>query len=435
MRTMIAAQVLAITLFASGSFALAHGAEAPLPLAQGTQALLPPGRGAARPTEAHASAASVDRLPLPTLDPRLSSELKSWLKENARPPEEYVVSKFKDHDIVFLGEMHRVRHDPLLVQALIPRLHENGIDNLGLEFICAREQAAVDSLLAGDTYDEKLANWIFWKQWPWWGYQEYVDILRAAWRLDHNIPKGERRFRIVGLNGRTDFSYFWSAEDRRNPELIKKAFPDGTSDEAMAQTIRREILAKGEKALIYTGIYHAFTRFHQPMIDEKTGAITDSVTTRMGNRIHSDIGDRCFLIYLHYPWPGEAGYSTATVYPADGVIDALFDGMPPESRRLGFDVKGSPFGSLRGDSSLWAHAYPHFRLDMFCDGWIFQKPLSQYEGVTVVPGWFNEQNRLEAISQIANVDPRVKNRDRSVESLTEMLAEDTDMARRLSRFR
>lgn len=374
------------------------------------------------------------RIPLPTLDPKQQAELRGWLDKHASSPEEYVVSRFKDHDIVFLGEMHRVRHDPLLVQALIPLLHESGINNLGIEFICWREQGAVDSLLAAKDYDEKLANRIFWKQWPWWGYQEYVDILRAAWRVNRSVKPGEPRFRVIGLNARMDFSYFWSPEDRKNPALARKAFPDGTSDEAMARTIRREILDKKQKALIYCGLYHAFTRFHQPIIDAETGALKDSLTDRAGNSIYADIGDRCFLIVLHYPWPGAGGVEVPAVYPANGVIDALFATMPPGKQRAGFDVTGTPFGALADDSSLWARAYPGFRLDRFCDGWIFQKPLSQYEGVALVPGWFNEENRAEAIAQIANVDPRVKNRNRTVESLTADLADDAKMSRRLARF-
>jgi len=62
-------------------------------------------------------------------------------------------------------------------------------------------------------------------------------------------------------------------------------------------------------------------------------------------------------------------------------------------------------------------------------------PLSQYEGVHVVEGWFNEQNRLSAIAQIANPDPRVKNRDRTVQDLSAALAEDTDFQRRFARLR
>ncbi len=129
-----------------------------------------------------------------------------------------------------------------------------------------------------------------------------------------------------------------------------------------------------------------------------------------------------------------ADYSAPSTYPAGGVIDALFAKMPPEKRRAGFDVKGSPFGSLPADSSLWGHAYPDFRLDMFCDGWIFQKPFSEYEGVTVVPGWFNEENRLEAIAQLVNMDPRVKSRDRTVEYLTAGMTKDTQIPRLLARF-
>ena len=61
-------------------------------------------------------------------------ELGPYLKVHWMPPEDYVVSKFQNHDIVFIGEWHRVRHDPLLIQALIRRIYQAGIHNLGMEF-------------------------------------------------------------------------------------------------------------------------------------------------------------------------------------------------------------------------------------------------------------------------------------------------------------
>jgi len=90
------------------------------------------------------------------------AELKAWLDEHGRSPEEYIASKFSDHDIVFIGEYHRIKHDPILVQNVISVIYRNGVCNLGLEFIAARDQALVDSLLAGDVYDCELANRIFW---------------------------------------------------------------------------------------------------------------------------------------------------------------------------------------------------------------------------------------------------------------------------------
>jgi hypothetical protein len=154
----------------------------------------------------------------------------------------------------------------------------------------------------------------------------------------------------------------------------------------------------------------------------------------MGNRVYREIGDRAFAIYLHAPWPAAAGYQAPGVYPADGVIDAVFATLPPGERRVGFDVVDSPFGDLPAASSYWGHANPDFRLRDYCDGWIFQRPLSAYEGVHVIDGWFTADNRLAAIGQIANPDPRVKDTTKTVADLEASLASDTDFARRFARF-
>ena len=60
--------------------------------------------------------------------------LQSYLAEHYQTPEDYVISKFADHDIVFLGERHRLKHDVALVQDLIPLLHDAGVYHLGIEF-------------------------------------------------------------------------------------------------------------------------------------------------------------------------------------------------------------------------------------------------------------------------------------------------------------
>jgi len=358
--------------------------------------------------------------------------LRVWLGKHGRAPEEYILSKFADHDVVFLGEYHRIRHDPVLVQNLVPLLDRAGIRNLGIEFALASDQRLIDSLLAAPAYDEGLACRIFWDQWPMWGYQEYVDILRAGWDVNHRHAPGTPRFRVLGLNSRADWSRVWKPEDLADPEIRKTVRPEGSSDSIMALTIEREVLARGEKALIYSGIYHAFTRFRQPGDLDSTGRPKPSSFARMGHRIHERIGDRCWVIALHAPWPGTKGYEDQNaVRPLDGVLDSLLAGHA----RVGFDVAGSPFGALPARTSYWGRAYPDFRADMYCDGWIYEKPLRDYLGVRVVPGWFDERNRLEAIAQIANPDPRAKRRTLTVEQLTEMLAYDADIPRRFARVR
>src|SRR4030065_1535909 len=85
----------------------------------------------------------------------LKNELLAYLKTKGMSSEDYVVSKFKDHDIVFLGEHHFIKHDVEFVQSLIPVLYRNGIMDLGIEFGCYELQAEADALLAADAYDEE----------------------------------------------------------------------------------------------------------------------------------------------------------------------------------------------------------------------------------------------------------------------------------------
>ena len=375
-----------------------------------------------------------ERLPLPEVDPGLVEELTTWLRDNAMSPEDFVLSKFDDHEIVFLGEYHRIRHDPLLVQRLIRRLPSIGVYVLGVEFATAADQSLIDSLLSGDTFDEELAKQVQWKQWPFWGFREYVDLYRVAWEVNRELPDTTRPFRILGLNARMDWSHVWTPEDREDPEVMAQVRPDGDWDAFMATTILRDIVARGNKALIYAGINHAYTRFHQPIYDVAQGELTASVSSRMGNRVYREIGDRAFLIFLHAPWPSVDGYDAPEVYAAGGVIDAIMAGLPPDERSVGFDILGSPVGELPAASSYWSHSSPDFRLRDYSDGWIFQVPLSEYEGVSVIDGWFTEANRLEAIAQIANPSPRVKDTTRSVAQLTASLERDTDFGRRFARF-
>ena len=69
-------------------------------------------------------------------------------------PEEYIVAKFRDHQIVFLGEMHSVKQNLVFLQGLIPKLYEAGIYNLGFEFSSYEDQPRIDQLLTTDIYHE-----------------------------------------------------------------------------------------------------------------------------------------------------------------------------------------------------------------------------------------------------------------------------------------
>jgi hypothetical protein len=371
------------------------------------------------------------KMPLPKLEKETEEALIQYIEENYRTPEEYIISKFEDHSIVFVGEFHRIKHDVELIHRLIPLLYQSGIYNLGIEFANYKDQKDIDQLITAETYDQMLANKIQFNNWPFWGFQEYTDIFYHAWKLNSQLPNEARKFRVVGLNAKTDWSHVKTEADRQNPEIMKKVMPEGDGDLFMAQTIIIEFLEKGEKALIFCGINHAYTKYKEFYIDEKTKEIVGAGGKRMGNIIYDKIKDQCCTIFLHSPWPSKDGYSAGFVYPADGYIDALFKSIKPNLRYVGFDTVGSPFGDLPGETSIWTHGHEDFSLKDYCDGYIYQKPLSQYEGVSLIKGFINEENRIAAISQ--NTNPP-KNYSLSVSDLIDSLRKDVNMRKRFRMF-
>ncbi len=347
---------------------------------------------------------NVQKIPLPILDPALEKELSSYLKNHLQTPEEYVISKFADHDIVFLGERHRLLHDVLLVQRLIPLLYKNHIYNLGMEFANYRDQPLIDSLLQAPTYDESLVNRILFNHECDWGYREYADIFKVAWKLNRSLPDSAPRFRIVGLNNFEDWSYVKTKEDLSNPQIMAKVFPEGRNgDVAMGKNALEEFVAHKKKALIYCGLHHAFTRFFQPVSTPERHFIRFK-KDRLGNIVYQAIGDRAMTICLHHPWDGNYEVKWPLVYPVDGVIDALMHKLGPDFYPVGFDTHGTPFGQLSLETSIYHYGYDHLTLSQFCDGYIFTKPISQYKNVHHIKGFINNNNVEKARLSLSNLE-------------------------------
>lgn len=367
------------------------------------------------------------KLPLPVLDQKLKSELVSYVQRHFSSPEQYVLSKFKDNQIVFIGEYHRIKHDVQLIHRLIPLLYEAGITNLGIEFGIHRDQDRVDKLIRAPTYDEQAARDMVFNFGSYWAFQDYMDIYRAAWEVNHKLPPGAPRFRVVNLNAYVDWSHVKTPADRDDPEVMKRTFPDGDSDKFMADVIIREFVETGQRALIYSGIHHAFTRYKQPICNQ--GKFMRFVDNRMGNRVYEKLGEKVFTIYLHAPW-SDKDYR-GELYPAGGMIDALFADQPT-LRPVGFDLTGSPFGELAGPGSSYEEGYRPFALKLYADGYIYTTPLSQYQGVTVDDEFVTEANFKRAVEQIPN--PEYRSRVTSVSQLLQAARNDANIAHRFRQF-
>jgi len=307
------------------------------------------------------------------------SDLADYLKSNWQTPEEYVINKFESHDYVFIGEYHRIKHDVDLILKLIPMLQENGINNLAIEFGNYEDQYLVDSLLNLPFFDRNLAKQIMFSNSPFWGYAEYIDIYRVAWEVNHakNLDR-KNRFRVVNLGAVYD------------PCKEGGAWRDIDPDIFMADVIFKEIINKNEKALIYSGSHHAFTKYHQPLYDFGKDTLVGFNKTKMGNVIYDSLKTKVFNIYLHAAWVSDKGWDENSVLPVNGVIDSImtiFNNKP-----IGFDVINTPFGKLTCNNSYYAFGYPNFTLDKYCDGYIFQNTFANYKPITMEDNFITEKN-------------------------------------------
>ena len=320
-----------------------------------------------------------------------------YLAERGMAPEDYVVSKFRDHDIVFLGEHHFIRQDVEFVRSLIPLLYENGVTDLGIEFGCSELQAEADALVAAPTYDEGRARRLMFKWGSFWPYVEYLDLYRAAWALNRSLPPGAPRFRVVGLDYRARWN---NLQEKMTPALWRRIFPEGPRDLHMADAVTREFVRKGRKALVYAGYRHAFTRFHGPEFDVRRGKYLWRNDDVMGNRVYARIGARAMTVLLHFPWKIVEGPRTYA-RPLDGAIDRAARVCP--GGRVGFDVAGSPLAGVGDPDSEFAKFNRRFVFGDLCDGYVRLGDLEDYEGCAVDPLFVTEENFAEAVAFLPNV--------------------------------
>ncbi len=330
--------------------------------------------------------------PVPEIPAAVQAELSSYLESHWQSPRDYVLGKFVHHDVVFLGELHRVRHDVEFVQRLIPALHEAGVFNLCIEFGSSDLQSVADSLLLADSYSPAAARKLMFDYDVTWGYKEYLELYRAAWELNQSLDAEERPFRIIHLGYSPDFTLL---QDNMTDELRSKVWYKGDRDRHMAEVIEREILVTGEKALVYCGRNHAFTKFHQPFYDMSTTQVAWRNKYRLGNLVYNRIGDRTCTILLHSPWYGIDEKSA--YYPVGGAIDRVL--LDRGNRPVGFDTQETPFGTLGDDRCSYGLGDARFDLATICDGYVFLKPLVDFEGCTVDPEFITAQNFDKAIDR------------------------------------
>ncbi len=353
----------------------------------------------------------------PAADTTIVAPLLSYAEAHWRSPEDYVVSTFASHDLVFLGEFFKIRQNVQLVQSLVPRLYAAGVRNLGIEYALSDDQKDIDALVTGPAWDEEKARAITFDWLVTWGYQEYIDLYKAAWQLNHGLPAGARRFRVVALNVRQYWEFLKNSKDLGDPQVLAKVNAGGVPDAHMAEVIDREFIRKGEKALVYCGTPHIFTRYHSKEYEKNIAEMKLPETRLAGNIIHEKIGARAFCISLHAPWPDKRN---GLAYPAEGVIDSLIAALPAEKRNAGWDTAGTPLGALPIKTGFYPEGATGMTLADLFDGYIIQGPIAEYTTVTPIKDFV----RPEDADRAARDFPGVKTRPPTVAQVNQSIEED-----------
>jgi hypothetical protein len=267
-----------------------------------------------------------------------------------------------------------------------------------MEFGATEVQNQLDELVTAKAYSEEKAREIMFTYNVTWGFQEYLDIYKAAWKLNRSLPVGAKKFRILNLSYVFDWEHF---NGERTVEGMTIVFKKGTIDKFRAEIIENEIVKKNEKILALVGTPHAYTRYGSPYFKYNGDNFCDFDYDWLGNRLYNKYPDKVFSIILHQPFNKKENGKYSLMSPANGVIEQLM--AKNGQKQAGFDLLNTPVGKIP-DNSTNSMGYENFTLEQLFDGYIFLEPLSTLEGCTVIDDFVNERNCEYALKNFPDPD-------------------------------
>jgi len=354
--------------------------------------------------------------------------LGAELEALGQAPDAYLLGMLDDHTVVFLGEFGRIREQVEFVRSILPRLYAEGHTAVGLSHVRAVDQESIDQVILAASFDEEAVRELLFRRKVLWGYREYLELFRTAWELNAGRTEGQDPFQIVGLGARTEYSHVRSAADMEDAAILRRVFPDGLPDEAMAEAVLNFVADTGRGLLVYTGIESSFTRF----VDRQYAAAVSlqgiGREGRAGNLVYRELGDRVATVLLHSPWP-DSGERGGLSYPLRGLLDALFEQNPVP---IGWSLGGTLLAEHPVERGLYVDGRDDIRFGQMTCGYIMLSPLSNYRAVEAIPGFITANNLETAIAEFPGPTPpraSVSGLNNYIRSLAE------DVEARLREFR
>ncbi|NLH93136.1 MAG: hypothetical protein GX466_02805 [Candidatus Cloacimonetes bacterium] len=351
----------------------------------------------------------------------MHSELKDYLLNEGKAPQDYVLDKFENHEIVLLGEMHYIRQQVEMYHRLIPLLPEHGINLFATEFGRREDQALINELLGKEQFDFLLAKLITLRQEAFWGYQEYLDVYRLIWEQNRKNPP-DRQIRCIGLNDPYNWKLYNKIcrEQKREPNAEERKLIWKDCDEKnWLRALNKYHVPGVTKVLGIMGSHHAFTRYREPDFTEEGGrkVFAGFNKVRFGNHVHEEYGDAVCNICFYDPWDSLESDAPPKA-PGGGIIEDI---ISPHFSELAFDLKDSPVGEL-ADDSFYSLGYKDFRLRDISDGMIYTCKLTEFKNLTPIPDFIDADN----LQEFRDYAPFNYDTDKSCEEINRIIAESAE---------
>jgi len=306
-------------------------------------------------------------------------DLAIWLDEFGSTPQDYIVQKALQYQLVIFGEQHEQKETLQLFNEMIPILYNRaGVTRIGMETFMATENQAVEDLVMASEFDHQRALELArtMDTWGAWGFKGYWQVMETVWKLNQTIPPGKPKVKVVGIGVPIDVMSFAMAGIEPGPgshtpvwEKLRIArilsdMPEMVARDAlMAREAINGILEEGNKGVILIGASHSTIRC--PMPGKAGGS-----KTRMGFMLSQKYPDKVFQIAIH------RGFSSSGSDQPD--MDEFMERvMENRSHQpVGFDAESSPFATLR-DSTGWEFSDPRLGLSDIATGYIYLAPLKK----------------------------------------------------------
>ena len=335
-----------------------------------------------------------------------------YLKEKGKPPTDYVIDKLKQYNIVMIGEDHWLKDHPQFISDLIKAIHEDGsveLDYLAIEFGNAGDQSLADEFIASSIYREGLAIQILQNSSDFcgWPYQEILDIFKTVWEENRKHP-GKKPIKIL----LTDNPYRARARDGKSlDDLLERDEGLITSrDPYMARVLEKNVIAGDLRAIYYCGGGHSAYFIRSYAYNEETGNCLRYLPA--GQLLKILYPKLVFSIELYGANKDRDYYPSTNPEDWDRYLDGKMDEIFRRNgnRPVGFDITEPPFSNIRegdyymfwerGNRENFMKEYPkcyekigdiaNRKISDGNDGYIFLKPLDQYEGATVCEKFFDD---------------------------------------------